>query len=258
MHNAVAENVLGTVGTVLWCIQLIPQIIRNYKVKDCTGFPPMMMFLWCASGVPFSIYFVGTNGAIPLRIQPQLFTFFCLICWGQSLYYPPVQWRLHKVAVHLAVFVVISVGLEVGLVVWLRPLYERDIKYPMLIVGIIAAILLGVGLIPPYFELAKRRGRVVGINFVFLTVDSLGALTSLLSIVVGTVDVLSMVLYCVVLGLEIGIFSSQMVWYFCLGGRRIIREEAKINDQKKEDQKKEGQSNNDVKGNDNVDTKFQA
>ena len=34
MANAVAENVLGTIGTVLWCIQLIPQVIRNYRAKE--------------------------------------------------------------------------------------------------------------------------------------------------------------------------------------------------------------------------------
>ena len=75
MANAVAENVLGTIGTVLWCIQLIPQVIRNYRAKNCEGLPLLMMFLWAASGVPFSIYFIATDGSIPLRIQPQLFTF---------------------------------------------------------------------------------------------------------------------------------------------------------------------------------------
>jgi hypothetical protein len=34
----------------------------------------------------------------------------------------------------------------------------------MTIIGIVAAILLAAGLIPPYFEIAKRRGRVVGIS----------------------------------------------------------------------------------------------
>lgn len=67
MYNAVAENVLGTIGTVCWCIQLVPQIIRNYRKKECEGLPPMMMFLWAASGVPFSIYFFGTNGSIPFE-----------------------------------------------------------------------------------------------------------------------------------------------------------------------------------------------
>lgn len=36
----------------------------------------------------------------------------------------------------------------------------------MLVVGIVAAILLAAGLLPPYGELWKRKGRVVGINWV--------------------------------------------------------------------------------------------
>lgn len=224
MGDGVAVNVLGTIGTILWCIQLVPQIIRNFKIKDCTGLPPLMMFLWAASGVPFSIYFFGTDGLIPLRIQPQLFTFCCTVTWMQALVYPPVAMPWRKVLIIVGSFVVISVGLEAGLILWLRPLYRDGKEWPMLVIGIIASILLALGLIPPYFELAKRKGRVVGINFFFLAMDSFGALFSLVSIVVGTMDIMSMVLYAIVIALEIGIFLSQIGWYLT-GGRKIIREE---------------------------------
>ncbi|EGW31865.1 uncharacterized protein SPAPADRAFT_141086 [Spathaspora passalidarum NRRL Y-27907] len=217
MYNAVAENVLGTIGTVFWCIQLVPQIIRNYKVKDCEGLPPLMLFLWAASGVPFAIYFFATDGSIPLRIQPQLFTFFCLISWIQSLYYPPVAMKRTKLVALVFAFVLVAVGLEVGFILWLRPLYRRGIEWPMLIIGIIASVLLAVGLLPPYFELAKRKGRVIGINFVFLTMDSLGALFSILSVAFGTMDIMSIVLYAIVLGLEIGIFLSHFIWWLRFG-----------------------------------------
>lgn len=247
MYNEVAENVLGTVGTICWCIQLIPQIIRNYKVKDCTGFPPMMMFLWAASGVPFATYFFATDGSIPLRIQPQLFTVFCLISWAQTLYYPPIQMSRRKLCLLVGLFVLIALGLEIGFILWLRPLHRRGIEYPTLIVGIVASVLLALGLIPPYFEIAKRRGRVVGINFVFLFLDSLGALLSMASVLVGTFDSLSIALYAIVLGLEIGIFASQIIWYTMLGGRKIIKQE-KL--EKKLEQEKE--ANNEYSDNDHL------
>lgn len=224
MHNAIAENVFGTAGTILWCIQLVPQIIRNHRVKNCEGLPPLMMFLWAASGIPFSIYFVGTDGSIPLRIQPQLFTIFCLISWVQTLYYPPVQVSRRKLIIYSTTFVVVSAALEVGFILWLRPIYRDGKHWPMLIVGIIASILLAVGLIPPYFELAKRQGRVIGINFIFLAMDSGGALLSILSIVFGTVDVMSIILYALVLALEFGIATSHIIWYFRMG-KGIIKEE---------------------------------
>lgn len=225
MVNEVAENVLATLGTVFWCIQLVPQIIRNYRVKDCEGLPASMMFLWAASGIPFSIYFLASDGSIPLRIQPQLFTFFCVISWIQTLYYPPVSYPIKKVILALILFVIPAVGLELGFILWLRPLYRRGIEWPLLIIGIIASVLLAIGLIPPYFELAKRKGRVIGINFVFLFMDSMGALLSMCSIFVGSMDIMSMVLYAIVLALEIGIFTCHMFWYLVLGGRNVIREE---------------------------------
>lgn len=217
MGSSIAENVLATAGTVFWCIQLVPQIIRNYKVKDCEGLPPLMMFLWAASGVPFSIYFFGIDGSIPLRIQPQLFTFFCTVAWLQTLYYPPIRMSWKKILAFGASFTLISAGLEAGFIVWLRPVYRHGTEWPMLIFGIIASVLLAIGLLPPYFELAKRKGRVIGINFVFLTMDSTGALLSMLSILVGTFDVMSMVLYAIVLAMEIGIFTSHTIWYLRFG-----------------------------------------
>lgn len=224
MYNAVAENVLGTIGTILWCIQLTPQIIRNYCVKNCEGVPSIMMFLWALSGIPFSIYFFGTDGSIPLRVQPQLFTLCCVVTWIQTLYYPPVQFNLRKVIIFACSFIIIAAGVEAGFILWLRPIYRDGKEWPMLIIGIIAAILIALGLIPPYFELAKRRGRVIGINFVFIGMDSLGALLSLLSIVVGTMDILSIVLYAVVIALELGIFASHIIWYIRFGKKEKAME----------------------------------
>ncbi|CUM65135.1 uncharacterized protein PRCAT00002762001 [Priceomyces carsonii] len=224
MYNEVAVTVLGTIGTVLWCVQLIPQIVRNFIVKDCTGVPAMMMFLWTASGIPFGIYFFGTDGSVPLRVQPQLFTFFCLITWAQTLYYPPLKVSVIKMVALVGTFVLVAVGLEVGFILWLRPIYRDGKHWPMLVIGIIASVLLAVGLIPPYFELAKRQGRVVGINFFFLGMDSMGALFSLVSIIVGSMDRMSMALYAIVLALELGIFTSQILWYITIG-RSILKRE---------------------------------
>lgn len=224
MYNAVAENVLGTIGTILWCVQLIPQIVVNYRSKNCEGLPPLMMFFWAASGIPFSIYFFGTDGSVPLKVQPQLFTFFCTISWMQTLYYPPCLFPKRKVALIIGIFVAVSVGIEAGFIVWLSPVYRHGTHWPLLIIGIVALVLLAVGLVPPYFELAKRGGRVIGINFVFIFMDSMGAFLSLLSIIFGTMDIMSMVLYAIVLAMEIGIAASQIFWLLN-GGRKILREE---------------------------------
>lgn len=65
-------------------------------------------------------------------------------------------------------------------------------------IGVVAAILLAAGLLPPYGEAWKRRGRIIGINFVFLVMDFLGALFSLLSLAAQhTFDILGGVMYIV-------------------------------------------------------------
>jgi hypothetical protein len=50
------------------------------------------------------------------------------------------------------------------------------------LVGVVAAVLLIIGYVPVPFELWKRRGRVVGIDFWFLTIDWFGAFFSLMAI----------------------------------------------------------------------------
>lgn len=54
----VASTVLGTIGTVLWCVQLIPQIWYNWRQKKTDGLPPVMMFLWAACEF-FSFFFLS-------------------------------------------------------------------------------------------------------------------------------------------------------------------------------------------------------
>ncbi|CAM9024487.1 unnamed protein product [Wickerhamomyces anomalus] len=212
MGNEKAATVLGTLGTVCWCIQLIPQVYYNYRRKNCEGFPPLMMFLWAACGIPFSIYFMSTRSNVSLQVQPEVFFCFCTIAWIQTLYYPPVQLSKKKITLMVVSFILFAIGCQVGFILWLRPLHDRGITWPTLIFGVIASVLLAVGLLPPYFELAKRKGRVVGINFWFIGIDCAGAFFSMLSVVVGSMDIMGIILYCVCMALEVGIFTSHFIW----------------------------------------------
>lgn len=97
----------------------------------------------------------------------------------------------------------------------IKPLYDRGVEWPVIVVGIVGAILIAGGLIPPYFELWKRSGRVVGINFVFLTVDWLGAFFSLMGVVTqNDFDPLGGSLFIVCMFVEGGIFVSHGIWLF--------------------------------------------
>jgi uncharacterized protein with PQ loop repeat len=168
-------NVLGTIGTVMWCIQLVPQIWHNWKCKKTEGLPASMMLIWAFSAVPFGIYMILQRVNIPLQIQPQLFGFLTLISWGQVLLYSH-NYSLVKVIMVVAGACLLCGSIEALFIFTLRIPYDKGVTWPALLIGVIAAILLVLGLIPPYFELWKRDGRVVGFSWVFLSIDCLGAL----------------------------------------------------------------------------------
>ncbi|KAL8960551.1 MAG: hypothetical protein Q9193_002763, partial [Seirophora villosa] len=143
----ISANVLGTIGTVFWCIQLLPQIWYNWKQKKTDGLPGSMMFTWAASAVPFG-----------------------------------VGWAVWRASILAAAVGALFGGLQVLLILTLRGPYHQGIEWPITLVGVVSAILLAGGLIPPYFEIAKRSGRVVGINFIFLSIDWMGAFFSLMAL----------------------------------------------------------------------------
>ncbi|KAI3399445.1 hypothetical protein diail_6921 [Diaporthe ilicicola] len=115
----VAATVLGTIGTILWCIQLVPQIWTNWRTKSTDGLPGSMMFLWAMCGVPFGAYSIVQNFNIPIQVQPQCFMALCLISWAQVLVYGR-RWRpwtasLLGVAVGAA-----CAGVEAALILTIR------------------------------------------------------------------------------------------------------------------------------------------
>ncbi|GLA47105.1 hypothetical protein AnigIFM63604_000969 [Aspergillus niger] len=185
----VASYVLGTIGTVLWCIQLIPQIWYNWRQKKTDGFPPLMMLLWASCAVPMGAYMI---------LQTTSLVVATAVLFG---------------------------GIETLLVLTLRIPYNKGVTWPDLVVGVVAAILLASGLLPPYYELWKRDGRVIGFNWVFLSIDTLGGLFSLFALAAqGSFDILGGIMYILVVVLEAGIYASHIIWRIRY---RAVRKEAR-------------------------------
>ncbi|KAJ9155336.1 PQ loop repeat protein [Pleurostoma richardsiae] len=222
----VAANVLGTIGTaVCWCVQTIPQIWTNWRRKKTDGLPGSMMFIWALCGVPFGTYSVVQNFNIPIQVQPQAFMGLCLVCWVQILIYHD-KWRIWTASLVGLATAGTFAGVETALILTIKPIYDRGNNTPVLVVGIIASVLLVIGLLPPYWEIWKRRGRVIGINWIFISVDWCGAFFSLMALVAqNTFDVLGGILYIICCFLEIGIFASHIIW---LVRTHKIRKEAKV------------------------------
>jgi hypothetical protein len=119
--------------------------------------------------------------------------------------------------------------MELILILTLRGPYARGVEWPMMLMAISASVIQVIGLIPPYFELAKRNGRVIGIDFWFLTIDYAGAFFSLMAVVAQEwFDALGASLYIAGMVLETGIFASQVVWLWRVREERAEAKKAGI------------------------------
>ncbi|KAF5361981.1 hypothetical protein D9756_002428 [Leucocoprinus leucothites] len=180
--NPVAENVLGTMGTICWAGQLIPQVWKNYKDKKTTGLSPWLMLIWGISSAFLGVYAILQNFNIPLKVQPQLFGFLALVSWGQCLYYDPSRQNKKGLSFGIVVGTMIIVGaLEVMLVFVTRPAYERGISAPVQLYGVLSVVLIASGLLPQYWEIYLLR-EVKGISYTFICIDMLGGVLNTLSL----------------------------------------------------------------------------
>src|SRR5271154_2175509 len=174
------------------CVQLVPQIIKNYRRHGTDGLSAVMMLCWAIAAVPFGIYTIAQYLNIPLQLQPQLFLLLCLVCWGQCMYYDQ-KWSLKKCVIVIVLLCVTFGGIEAGIIFGIRvtlPLYSsllllipinNGVDWPTKIFGALGLVMIAAGLVPPYIDIYKTR-RVRGFSFIFLMIDMGGALFSLLSL----------------------------------------------------------------------------
>lgn len=229
--SSAASTVCGLLGTLCWCVQLIPQIRYIIKKKDTTGFNPVFMGLWLLASPFLACYAFISNQNIAIRIQPNVFMMFCLVAYYLSCLYPPHKKSKKFIYGSIGTFLLFSAVVEVAFITWLKPVYSHGTHWPALIFGIISGIVLAAGILPLYYELLQRQGRVVGVSFLFLFIDSMGAYLSILSVVLGTMDVMGIIMYSLIAVLELGVFASHVLWlvrFKLLGTGPIVDEEMMI------------------------------
>ncbi|KAG4304433.1 hypothetical protein PORY_002143 [Pneumocystis oryctolagi] len=204
-HNPVIAAILGMIGTIMWCVQLIPQIIVNYYRHSTAGLQPFMMLLWSVGAVFMGIYNISRKLNIPLQLQPQCFLVLCFITWGQCLYYES------------AIFIFggsISALIETISIFFIKKSMKSNIYWPVETVGIISSALVCLGFIPPYYDIYIHKS-VRGISFIFFSVDIGGAAFSFLSLFFEIkMDILAAISYSSVIVLELAIIFCD--YYFKL------------------------------------------
>ncbi|KAK4677637.1 hypothetical protein QC764_300530 [Podospora pseudoanserina] len=209
MDNPPAANILGTLGAICWSIQLLPQIIINHRRHHATGLQPAMMMLWAWAGVPLGVYNIVSSFNLALQAQPQILAFLSLVTWGQCLYYQHRWTAIETLSVAVPIGMVMA-GVEVGLVFALRNRNGQD--WAMTLMAALSALLLALGVLRHYVDIWKHR-TVRGISFLFVGIDALGDVFSLVSVVFQKeLDVLGMVIYGTELALWLGVFAAGG-WY---------------------------------------------
>ncbi|CAN9441450.1 unnamed protein product [Alternaria alternata] len=140
------------------------------------------------------------------------------ICW---------KWRTWTASLLLLSLLICFAGIETGLVYAIRKPYSRGLEWPVLLIGIVAFLTLIAGYMPIPFELLKRRGRVVGIDFIFLAIDWNGAFFSLMALVTqNEFDVLFGTMYALCCAIEMSMVASHMIWLIRTRGIRKRAKEA--------------------------------
>jgi hypothetical protein len=97
-------------------------------------------------------------------------------------------------------------GIQAGLIIGVKRAREDDVGWPSVVMAIASAALLAAGVLRHYVDIYLHR-TVRGISFIFVGIDALGDVFSLVSLVFQpTLDVLGMVIYATELVLWIGVF----------------------------------------------------
>lgn len=199
--NAAAENVLGTIGTICWTVQLIPQVWKSWREKSTDGLSHWLVLVWGVAGAFLGVYVIVQGLSVPLIVQPQAFGILSLISWAQCLYYG--QRRSLMVAITAFIVVVaVSGGFEAGMVYAVRPAYNKGNHAPVQFFGIFSSVIIALALLPQYYEIYRRR-EVVGISILFMVIDCSGGVFSTLSLIFAEkFDVIAGVTYSLVVVLD--------------------------------------------------------
>ncbi|KAK5743454.1 hypothetical protein LTR17_002629 [Elasticomyces elasticus] len=206
MDKPALSNAFGTLGAVCWSVQLLPQIIMNYRRHSAEGLSSTFMLFWAFAGVPLGVFNIVSGFNIALQVQPQILTLLSLMTWIQCYYYER-KWSIFKSLAVVVPVACIMGGIEAGLVFALRAGIRHGTHWPLTLMAVLAAVLLAAGVFEQYLSIWKHRN-VAGISFLFCGIDALGDVTSTIAVIFEPkLNILGLVIYNVEFMMWMGIFA---------------------------------------------------
>ncbi|KAK5579911.1 hypothetical protein RB653_009600 [Dictyostelium firmibasis] len=206
MENKILSNLFGIVGTVLWSVQLIPQIHLNYKRKSTKGVSPTCFGCWYACGVILGTNLVFNREPPALVVQISCFSLFSLVIVMQHLFYQK-KYNLKRLLFTIGLCVLVTVATIISIYSILNA--KRSNSFALqLILTIIATGLMAVGFFPQILEVYQEK---VGLSMIFIVMDFFGGVFSILSLVFHVpFDYMSFSTYVVVPVCQAIIFALVM------------------------------------------------
>ncbi|KAK0519797.1 hypothetical protein OC842_007319, partial [Tilletia horrida] len=200
-----------TIATILWSLQLLPQIVKSHRKRTTAGLSAWLLVLWIAASVPQGVYFIVQTINIPLIVQPQLFCALAIVTLAQCWYFAHGLSRTRCILASLLLGLVAG-ALELGFYYMCKRLSSEGARAAATeAMGLLGAIGLTAGLIPQYVEIWKLR-EVRGISFLFLAVDTSGGIFAIISLAFKeTFDYIGALNYIGIVVAELGIFLLALI-----------------------------------------------
>ncbi|WWC61121.1 uncharacterized protein I303_103700 [Kwoniella dejecticola CBS 10117] len=222
-ENKAVENVLATLGAILWALQAIPQVYKSYRSKSTKGLSPSMMCIWAASSLFFCIYVSSRHLAIPMIVQPHVSLILFSISWAQCLYYS-YNYSFLKSLLCWGVWMGVAAGFEIGSIFGLLAAKDNGTEIPMVVYGYMSSALSFLGLLPQYHEIYRTK-EVTGLSFAFIFTDIVGALVFILSLFFrAKLDISAFVMYAVTAAMVIVLVVLALILNPRAAKRRRLRE----------------------------------
>lgn len=184
----------------------------------------IMMAFWYVGCILYAPYAVADGLILPFIMQPEFFAFFTLLCIAQWGYYErkyPLPWIIISCALLLG----LSGAAQAGIALGLRSALNRDLEWPLTLMGILPDAFIAIGFLPQYYDTIYVSGPE-GISLPFLLFDTLGALISVIGLAFfPSMDWVAAGMYLAVLILDIGLF----LLCFILRARARLLRQSKAN-----------------------------
>ncbi|EAL61901.1 hypothetical protein DDB_G0291107 [Dictyostelium discoideum AX4] len=178
MENKILSNLFGIVGTILWSVQLVPQIHLNYKRKSTKGVSPTCFGCWYACGVILGTNLVFNREPPALVVQISCFSLFSLVIVMQHLFYQK-KYNLKRLLFTIGLCVLVTIATIISLYSILNAKHTNSFVL-QLILTIAATGLMAVGFFPQILEVYQEK---VGLSMIFVVMDFFGGVFSILSLV---------------------------------------------------------------------------